>query len=111
VAGYDATVATYRETVLTAFQQVEDNLAALRILEQEARQQKAAVASARESLDLSTTRYTGGVDTYLQVITAQTIALSDERNDVDILRRQMDSSVLLIKALGGGWSVANLPKL
>ena len=111
LAGYDAAVATYRETILTAFQQVEDNLAALRILEQESRQQKEAVAAAEESLELSTNRYTGGVDTYLQVITAQTIALSNERNQVDIVRRQMDASVLLIKALGGGWNVANLPKL
>ena len=111
IAGYDASVAAYRETVLGAFQQVEDNLAALRILEQESRQQKEAVASAQESLEISTNRYTGGVDTYLQVITSQTIALSNERNDVDILRRQMDSSVLLIKALGGGWNVSSLPKL
>jgi NodT family efflux transporter outer membrane factor (OMF) lipoprotein len=111
IAGYDASVATYRETILTAFQQVEDNLAALRILEQEAQQQKEAVTAAQQSLELSQTRYTGGVDTYLQVITAQTIALSNERNAVDIERRRMDSSVLLIKALGGGWNVANLPKL
>ena len=110
-AAYDAAVASYRETILAAFQQVEDNLAALRILEQEAQQQKEAVASAQLSLEISTTRYTGGVDTYLQVITAQTIALSNERNAVDIERRRIDSSVLLIKALGGGWNVANLPKL
>ena len=111
VAGYDTAVASYRETILAAFQQVEDNLAALRILEQEAQQQKETVASAQESLEIFTTRYTGGVDTYLQVITAQTIALSNERNDVDILRRRMDSSVLLIKALGGGWNATKLPKL
>jgi outer membrane protein TolC len=110
LAGYDATVANYREAILAAFQQVEDNLAATRILEQEAKQQKEAVDSAQQSLQIFTTRYTGGVDTYLQVITAQTIALSNERNDVDILRRRMDASVLLIKALGGGWNVANLPK-
>jgi NodT family efflux transporter outer membrane factor (OMF) lipoprotein len=110
IAGYDAMVADYREAVLAAFQQVEDNLAAARILEQEGKQQKEAVDSAQESLQLFTNRYTGGVDTYLQVITAQTIALSNERNDVDILRRRMDASVLLIKALGGGWNVANLPK-
>ena len=110
LAGYDAMVANYREAILAAFQQVEDNLAAARILEQEGKQQKEAVDSAQESLQLFTTRYTGGVDTYLQVITAQTIALSNERNDVDILRRRMDASVLLIKALGGGWNVANLPK-
>jgi outer membrane protein TolC len=110
-AAYDAMVATYREAILAAFQQVEDNLAAARILEQEARQQKEAVDSAQQSLQIFTNRYTGGVDTYLQVITAQTIALSNERNDVDILRRRMDASVLLVKALGGGWNVANLPKL
>ena len=111
LAGYDAMVANYREGILTAFQQVEDNLAAVRILEQEAKQQKEAVDSAQLSLQLFTNRYTGGVDTYLQVITAQTIALSNERTDVDIMRRRMDASVLLVKALGGGWNAANLPKL
>jgi NodT family efflux transporter outer membrane factor (OMF) lipoprotein len=111
LAAYDAAVANYRQTVLAAFQQVEDNLAALRILEQEAAEQRSAVAAAQDALELTTTRYTGGADTYLQVITAQTIALSNERNDVDILRRRMDSSVLLVKALGGGWNVGNLPKL
>jgi NodT family efflux transporter outer membrane factor (OMF) lipoprotein len=110
-ANYDATVANYRQTTLNAFQQVEDNLAALRILDQEAEQQQEAVASAEETLRLFTNRYKGGVDTYLQVITAQTVALANERNDVDILRRRMDSSVLLIKALGGGWDVSKLPKV
>jgi NodT family efflux transporter outer membrane factor (OMF) lipoprotein len=109
-ANYDATVANYRENTLTAFQQVEDNLAALRILSQEARQQKEATASAQESLQIFTDRYIGGADPYLQVLTAQTIALQNERNDVDILRRRMDASVLLIKALGGGWTVSELPK-
>jgi outer membrane protein TolC len=90
---------------------VEDNLAALRILEKEGLEQHSTVASAEESLELSTNRYEGGVDNYLQVITAQTIALANERNDVDILRRRMDASVLLIKALGGGWNVSNLPQL
>jgi N-acetylglucosamine kinase-like BadF-type ATPase len=88
-----------------------DNLAALRILEQEAQQQRRAVASALESLQLFTNRYKGGVDTYLQVITAQTTALANERNQVDILRRRMDASVLLVKALGGAWNVADLPQL
>lgn len=111
LAAYDASVAGYRETILTAFQQVEDNLAAMRILEREAQQQKEAVADAQESLELFTNRYAGGVDTYLQAITAQTTALSNERNDVDILRRRMDSSVLLIKALGGGWNASTLPQL
>jgi len=111
LANYDATVASYRQATLDAFQQVEDNLAALRILEQETQQQERAVVSARESLQLFTNRYKGGVDNYLQVITAQTVALSNERNQVDIMRRRMDASVLLVKALGGGWNVADLPQL
>jgi outer membrane protein TolC len=111
LANYDATVASYRQATLDAFQQVEDNLAALRILEQETQQQARAVTSARESLQLFTNRYKGGIDTYLQVITAQTAALNNERNQVDTLRRRMDASVLLVKALGGGWNVADLPQL
>jgi NodT family efflux transporter outer membrane factor (OMF) lipoprotein len=110
-ANYDAAVATYRQTSLTAFQEVEDNVAALRILENETQQQQQAVASSQESLQLFTNRYKGGVDTYLQVITAQTIELANERNAIDILRRRMDASVLLVKALGGGWNVSNLPTL
>jgi NodT family efflux transporter outer membrane factor (OMF) lipoprotein len=108
-ANYDATVATYRQTSLTAFQEVEDNVAALRILENEGQQQKQAIASSEESLQLFTNRYKGGVDTYLQVITAQTIELANERNAIDIQRRRLDASVLLIKALGGGWNASNLP--
>ena len=111
LVSYDATVASYRQATLDAFQQVEDNLAALRILEQETQQQERAVVSARESLQLFTNRYKGGVDNYLQVITAQTVALANERNQVDIMRRRMDASVLLVKALGGGWNVADLPQL
>ena len=109
-AVYDETVAAYRQTTLTAFQQVEDNLAALRILEQEAEQQRRAVESAQESLRLFTNRYRGGVDNYLQVITAQTVTLANQRTEIDILRRRIDASVLLVKALGGGWDVAELPK-
>jgi NodT family efflux transporter outer membrane factor (OMF) lipoprotein len=109
-ANYDAAVATYRQTSLTAFQEVEDNVAALRILEDETQQQQQASASSQESLQLFTNRYNGGVDTYLQVITAQTIELANERNAIDILRRRLDASVLLIKALGGGWDVSNLPQ-
>jgi NodT family efflux transporter outer membrane factor (OMF) lipoprotein len=108
-AGYDAAVASYRQTSLTGFQEVEDNLAALRILENEAQQQQQAVASAKDSLQLFTNRYRGGVDTYLQVITAETTELANERNAIDILRRRMDASVLLVKALGGGWDVSKLP--
>ncbi|HEX8881597.1 MAG TPA: TolC family protein [Candidatus Acidoferrum sp.] len=108
-AGYDAAVAGYRQTSLTAFQEVEDNVAALRILENEAQQQEQVVASSKASLQLFTNRYRGGVDTYLQVITAQTTELANERNAIDIQRRRMDASVLLIKALRGGWNVSNLP--
>jgi NodT family efflux transporter outer membrane factor (OMF) lipoprotein len=110
-ANYDAAVANYRQTTLTAFQQVEDNLAALRILETEAQQQHESTNSAEQTLDLSQTRYEGGVDNYLQVITWQTAALNNERNDIDIMRRRMEASVILIKALGGGWSTGQLPRL
>jgi len=108
-ANYDASVATYRQISLTAFQEVEDNLAALRILENEAQEQDQAVASSKDSLQLFSNRYKGGVDTYLQVITAETTELANERNAIDILRRRMDASVLLVKAIGGGWNVSNLP--
>ena len=111
IANYDPTVATYRQTALTAFQQVEDNLAALRVLVQEAEEQRRAVAAAQEFLQLATNRYKGGVDTYLQVVTAQTFALTNELNAVNILLRRMNASVLLIKALGGDWNVADLPSL
>src|SRR5579863_7150294 len=104
-ASYDAAVANYRQTALVAFQQVEDNLAALRVLETESQQQKEATASAQQSLDLFETRYEGGVDTYLQVVTWQTAALLNERAEIDLMRRRLDASVLLIKALGGGWHV------
>jgi NodT family efflux transporter outer membrane factor (OMF) lipoprotein len=109
-ANYDGTVAAYRQTTLTAFQEVEDNLAALRILENEAEQQRHATVSAQDALQLFTNRYEGGVDNYLQVITAQTTALANERNDIDIQRRRMDASVLLVKAIGGGWDTSQLPK-
>jgi NodT family efflux transporter outer membrane factor (OMF) lipoprotein len=108
-AAYEANVAAYRQSVLTAFQEVEDKLAALRILEEESAKQQQAVRSAERSLALSTNRYKGGLVTYFEVITAQSIALSDERTAVDILTRRMNSSVLLIKALGGGWDASSLP--
>jgi len=110
-ASYDKSVDTYRQTTLTAFQEVEDNLSALRVLENEARVQDAAVAAAEHSLDLSNSRYRGGVANYLEVTTAQSAALGDERADVDVLTRRMAASVLLIKALGGGWNVSQLPHL
>jgi NodT family efflux transporter outer membrane factor (OMF) lipoprotein len=110
-ASYDQAVANYRETVLGAFQEVEDNLAALRVLEDEAKTQDVAVASAEHSLTLSTNRYKGGVTTYLEVITAQSTALTDQRTAVEIAGRRMTASVALIKALGGGWNAATLPAL
>jgi NodT family efflux transporter outer membrane factor (OMF) lipoprotein len=109
IANYDGTVASYRQTTLTAFQEVEDNLAALRILGNETQQQRESTTSAQESLQLFTNRYEGGVDNYLQVITAQTVLLTNQRNDIDIQRRRMDASVLLVKAVGGGWDVSQLP--
>ncbi len=107
---YDATVADYQQTALTAFGQVEDNLAALHQLEIEAEQQKDATSSAQQSLDLFNVRYEGGVDTYLQVVTSQTALLQNQRNDIDIERRRLDDTVLLIKAIGGGWDNTQLPK-
>jgi NodT family efflux transporter outer membrane factor (OMF) lipoprotein len=109
-AAYDLTVASYRETVLNGFQQVEDNLAALRILEQEAKVQATAVQAAQRSLDLSNTRYEGGVTSYLEVITAQNADLTDEVTAVNILGRRMTSAVLLVQALGGGWDNKSLPQ-
>jgi NodT family efflux transporter outer membrane factor (OMF) lipoprotein len=109
-AEFEQTSADYRQTVLTAFQQVEDNLAALRILAQEAEQQHQATVAAEGAQKIFDNRYVGGLDTYLQVVTAQNTALQNERNDIDIMRRRMDASVLLIKALGGGWTAADLPK-
>lgn len=108
-AGYDFAVASYRETVLTGFQQVEDSLAGLRILEQEAGVQAVAVKSAEKSLELSNIRYTGGVTNYLEVITAQNAALADEVTAVNILGRRIASAVQLIQALGGGWDRSSLP--
>ena len=100
---YAAQVANYRQSVLLAFQEVEDNLAALRILDEEAQAQNAAVEAARESLSLSSKRYKGGVTTYLEVLTAQTIQLSNERTQADVATRRLLASVQLVKALGGGW--------
>ena len=108
-AAYSQTVANYQQTVLTGFQEVEDSLAALRILENEAQVEGVAVSAAEHSLALSNNRYKGGVTSYLEVITAQSTALSDERTAVDIAGRRMAASVSLIKALGGGWNRSSLP--
>jgi NodT family efflux transporter outer membrane factor (OMF) lipoprotein len=108
-AAYDATVANYRQTVLTAFQQVEDSLAQLRILSDEGVIAGRAVKAAQQSLDISTDQYRGGLANYLQVITAQTSLLQNQRSVVDILTRRMAASVSLIQALGGGWDASQLP--
>jgi len=107
---YEMQVATYRQTVLVAFREVEDNLSALRILNEEADAEKAAVDSAQRSLSVSTKRYKGGVTTYLEVLIAQTAQLADQRTQADISTRQFAASVALIKALGGGWNTSQLPK-
>lgn len=111
IAAYDASVANYRQTVLTGFQEVEDNIAALRILEQEAQQQKLAVQLSRKSVELTRQQYQAGIVTYLDVITVETTALSNERTDVDLLNKRLSAHVLLIKALGGGWDVSQLPSV
>jgi NodT family efflux transporter outer membrane factor (OMF) lipoprotein len=108
-AAYDASVATYRQTVLGAFQNVEDNLAALRILQDEARVQDDAVSAATQSVTLTTEQYRAGTVSYLNVITTQTIALSNQITAVQILGRRLTASVLLIQALGGGWHDAERP--
>ncbi len=108
-ANYDATVANYRQTVLTAFQQVEDNLAQLRILAEEAVITERAVKAAERSLQISTDQYRGGLANYLTVITSQTYALQNQMRAVDIRTRRMNASVSLVQALGGGWEAAMLP--
>ena len=108
-AAYDATVANYRQTVLTAFQQVEDNLAQLRILSEEAEITDRAVKAALRSLEISAIQYRGGLTNYLQVITSQTSALQNQRTAVDLLTQRRVASVSLIQALGGGWDASQLP--
>jgi NodT family efflux transporter outer membrane factor (OMF) lipoprotein len=108
-AQYDATVANYRQAVLTAFQQVEDNLASLRVLSVEIEHQHAAVQSAERTLGLATERYKLGLDPYLNVIIAQTALLSNQQTQVTLRIQQMTASVALIEALGGGWHAAQLP--
>ena len=108
-AAYDTTVANYKETVLTGFQQVEDALSDLRILADEIAIVERAIVAAQQSLDISTTQYRGGLVNYLQVITAQTSLLQNQRDSVDLHTRQLLASVSLIQALGGGWSTSQLP--
>jgi NodT family efflux transporter outer membrane factor (OMF) lipoprotein len=108
-SSYDEAVASYQQTVLAAFQDVENSLSALRILDDEADVQDRAVAAAKRSLEISTDRYKGGLATYLEVTSAQSIALANERTAVQLLKQRTTASVQLIKALGGGWNVSNLP--
>jgi len=106
---YESSVAAYRQTVLTGFQQVEDNLAALRILSDEARATDEAVQAADRALAIVTAQYKAGTTSYLQVITSQTAALENQRAAVDILSRRTVATVLLVEALGGGWDASTLP--
>jgi NodT family efflux transporter outer membrane factor (OMF) lipoprotein len=110
-SAYRESIDTYRQTVLSAFQEVEDNLAALRILNDEEVVQQSAVASAEHSLALSINRYKGGIVNYLEVITAQNAALADEVTEVSIQTRRMQASVLLVKAIGGGWNISQIPRV
>ncbi|HZC43079.1 MAG TPA: efflux transporter outer membrane subunit [Acidobacteriaceae bacterium] len=108
-ANYDGTVANYRETVLTAYQEVEDNLVALHILERETQTQDLAVASAQKQMDIAMKLYTRGLDPYLNVIQAQSVVLSSQLTSANLVTRRMTASVLLVKALGGGWDRSQLP--
>ena len=103
------TVATYRQTVLTAFQQVEDAMAAEWILQEESMPVDQSVKSAQRSLDLSTAQYKAGTADYLTVITAQTTLLSAQRTQLDLLTNRLTASVQLLVSLGGGWDVSRLP--
>jgi NodT family efflux transporter outer membrane factor (OMF) lipoprotein len=107
---YEAQADGYRNTIFGAFQDVEDQLASLRILEQETRVEQAAVASAQHSYDLSNTRYKGGVTSYLEVLTAEQTLIGDRVTAINIQSRQFAASVSLVRALGGGWDVTQLPK-
>ena len=109
VATYNSHVAAYRQTVLTAFQQVEDNLAAVRIYSQQIEREREAVASAEQFLQLSVARYQTGIDPYLNVLTAQNTLFGDQETLVTLQIEQMVSAVSLIEALGGGWDRSQLP--
>jgi NodT family efflux transporter outer membrane factor (OMF) lipoprotein len=109
IAAYDANVASYRQTVLTGFQEVEDYIAALRILEQESQEQEEAVKLSNRSVELTINQYKAGIVTYLDVITVEATALNNQHTLVDLLNRRLSANVLLIKALGGGWNATQLP--
>lgn len=107
---YEAQADAYRNTVFHAFDDVEDQLSGLRILEQESGEQAQAVSAAQHSFDLSNARYKGGVTSYLEVLTAETVLLQDQRTQIDIESRRFADSVSLVRALGGGWDMTQLPK-
>jgi len=107
-SAYDESVANYRESVLTAFQQVEDGLSGLNSLSQAAESQAAAVTDARRALEIANNRYSGGLTTFLDVITAQSVLLTNERLSTQLLGQQMVTSVYLVKALGGGWDASSV---
>jgi NodT family efflux transporter outer membrane factor (OMF) lipoprotein len=109
IAEYNAAVANYRQTVLTAFQQVEDNLAAVRLLSQQAEQESQAVQSATKTVDLETTRYNTGVDPYIDLVTVQNTLLSNQQTLLSVQIQEMTASVQMIAALGGGWDRCQLP--
>jgi len=106
---YNADVANYKEMVLAAFQQTEDNLAALRLLTKEIEQEQETVASAQRFVDVASVRYKTGLDPYLNVFTAQAILLANQQTVITLRVQQMTSSVQLIESLGGGWDVTQLP--
>lgn len=109
IDAYDASVAAYRQAILVSFQEVEDNLAALKILEQEMRVQNKAVASAHKAVQLTTNQYKAGTVSYLNVMIDQAAALTNEKAAVDLQGQRLNAAVLLVKALGGGWNTSSLP--
>ncbi len=109
ITTYNADVASYRQTVLTAFQQVEDSMAAVRLLSQQVLKQQLAVQSSQEALDLEMARYETGVDPYLDVVTVQTTLLNNQQTLATLHIQEMTASVQLIQALGGGWDRTQLP--
>ena len=106
---YDASVAAYRQSVLVSFQEVEDNLAALRILEQEQQVQNKAVESSNKAVQLTTNQYKAGTVSFLNVMIDQAAALANEKTAVDLQGQRLNAAVMLVKALGGGWNIASLP--
>jgi outer membrane protein TolC len=110
-ATYNAEVAAYRQTVLTAFQQAEDNISTLRVTSDQIVRQQSAIKAAQKYLEIATARYETGLDPYLDVITAQNTVLSDQQTEVTLRVQEMTAAVQLIQALGGGWNLTQLPSV